>query len=209
VKVEAFYDAIWPNSSEENRQYMLRSTISAVRRLLIAAGIWDDGNGVIKTDDGYRLDFGQIDIDYTFDVESFTTSISAARRATSAAQKEGFYREAISYYTGDYLTAVRDDEWLVFQRGRLQDMAIEAMMFIAERYAEDHRYPASSELCEKVLVIDVTYETAYELLIRNCLKRHLYTEAREVFQRCKKAFRAELDSRPPQQVEALVAEMTV
>lgn len=217
VLTDDFFERLFPTSSHENRSQMLRNLTSALRRTFIEKGFFDaESSFLTKGDTGYRLNLGTHGIDYFCDAEAFEQLIAEARRAHSAAKSGGVdispdsnadaaqhYRAALDLYKGVYLPDARFEAWAEFKRNALQEAQVEALVFLAETHFATGNFIEAAALCEQAIAFSPTLAPAYELLIRSYLARHLDAEARHVYQRCREAFRKELNTYPPARIEKL------
>jgi DNA-binding SARP family transcriptional activator len=205
VLFETVGEHLWPDSERANQDIMMRSTVSAIRRLLLDTGLCDTETDVLlRTEIGYRLDFGIPVLNYIYDAERAEDALTQARTGSTPAKAAAHYQTVIDLYGGAFLDDARYEPWAAYRRVRLEDGYVEALLFIATRHADAKRYAAAVELCEKVIALRPVHVPAYELLIRAYQDRHLFAEALNAFRRCKESFRVEQNTYPPVSLERRV-----
>ncbi|NTW49062.1 MAG: hypothetical protein HGB19_04880 [Chlorobiales bacterium] len=210
VSPDELFEHVWPNSSSKYHIHMLRNAISRIRKTFVAAGLIEREKELIsKTEAGYSLNFGVHGIDYFFDIEEFDYQIHQAHRAYESdlpKKAASHYQKAISLYKGDFLVDDRFEAWVANRQESLKDTYLEALLFLANYSFIHKRTGEVIAFCEQLLKLNPISEEAYELLIKIHLNRGIYSEARKVFERCRKAFRKELNTFAPLRIERLLAD---
>lgn len=210
VSTDELFEYVWPNSSSKYHIHMLRNAISRIRKTFITAGLIDREKELIsKTESGYILNLGVHGIDYFYDVEEFDYQIHQAQRAYESdlpKKAADHYQKAISIYKGDFLVDDRYEAWVANRQESLKDTYLEALLFLAKFSFSNKRDGEVINVCEQLLKLNPISEEAYEMIIKVHLNRGIYSEARKTFDRCKKAFRKELNTFPPLRIERLVSD---
>ncbi len=207
---DTLIEYIWPKSYSRYHQKMLQNAISGIRKTFYKHQLLEPNQSFLtKHDEGYKLNLGTHGVNYVHDMEEFETLLNQASLAEqkglnkSAAEK---YEHALELYRGDLLYNDRYEVWAAYYQETLKDHYIQALLFLAEYYYEAQITPKAEALCQKILSVDPISETAYELLIKSCKRRNLFSKAQKIFKSCKKAFRKELNTFPPLHIERLIKE---
>ncbi len=210
VLPDTLIEYIWPKSYSRHHHKMLQNAVSGIRKTFYKYQLLEPNQSFLtKHDEGYKLNLGKHGVNYVHDMEEFKTLLNQARLSEqkglnkTAAEK---YENAIALYRGDLLYNDRYEVWAAYYQETLKDQYVQALLFLAEYYYEAQITSKAEALCQKILAVDPISETAYELLIKSCKRRNLFSKAQKIFKSCKKAFRKELNTFPPLHIERLIKE---
>jgi DNA-binding SARP family transcriptional activator len=154
----------WPDQPHQTARANLCSTLRYVR-LALRSPQEPDG-AVVYSSGMYRF---QPRGGYILDVEQFQSWMARAREASDHAQTVGFYRSAVSLYSGDFLEGFAYD-WVAPTRERLRRHYLEARLALASDCFQQDKYHECLEHCCHILGCDTASEAAHQLLIRTYLK---------------------------------------
>jgi DNA-binding SARP family transcriptional activator len=121
---------------------------------------------------------------FTLDVWEFETAV-----------KKGDLEPAIALYRGELLPNC-EDEWVLSERERLQQVYVRALEQLIERFKEQQDYRLALNYAQQLLRLDALNESTYCLLMR---LHHLSGDranALQVYHRCMTALREELGIDP-------------
>jgi ATP/maltotriose-dependent transcriptional regulator MalT/two-component SAPR family response regulator len=201
VSVSELTEQFWPDTAFEKASRFLYSTISAIRQLLNAGTEGESKKKfIIKHANAYELNFGEPEVDYTFDVELFESHIKEASRTQSALH----YEEAVKLYKAPLLKTDIDQDWAAFRRSSLQSAYLEALLFLAQHCFRHKAFGDSIRFAKAAIAEDNICESAYEFLIRSLLASRETVESRRVLAQCRRTFRKELGTGIPERLSDLL-----
>lgn len=128
---------------------------------------------------------------FTLDVMAFETAVKAAEHDAIQSQLE----QAIELYRGDLLPSC-EDEWIIPERDRLQQLYVRALEQLIERFKEQQNYRLALNHAQQLLRFDPLNESTYCTLMR---LHHLSGDranAIQVYHRCMTVLREELGVDP-------------
>ena len=187
----------WPESSAGQLKMQFKNTIYRIRHAL--------GQEVLQFD-GDRYWFNS-DLDYEYDVETFTAKVSAGQTEQSRSERIVAYHEAIDLYQGHYLPEI-DGSWVSPERERLGRMYEEAILELAHLHLEGGEYLETLEYCQRVLAEDPCLEEAHRLMMRAYAARGNQAEVTRQYDRCRKALLEEVGAQPSSQTVSLYVKLT-
>jgi TolB-like protein/Flp pilus assembly protein TadD len=118
--------------------------------------------------------------------------------------KAGRFEEAVALYRGPLLDehGVRDDafeEWLGVERGRLHDLAVDAL----DRLAASQSGDVAMKTAQRLLQLDPAREETHRLLMRLYMAAGQRAQALRQYQQCCDALQRELQAQPDIETERL------
>lgn len=153
VTREQVGSVLWPETNEPARlRLRFKNEIYRLRRAM-------GQETIVYEDEYYQLNPA---IDREYDVESFEAYLTRARSAATPAEQISFYRQAIALVNGDYLEDI-DALWVTPERERLRQASIAARLALAGMYLKEGQYADGLQVCQRILELDPTEETAYRL----------------------------------------------
>jgi two-component SAPR family response regulator len=187
----------WPDSSPSQVKLKFKNGIYRLRQALAQ-------DAVLFSDERYHFNR---ELDYEYDVETFLAKLGQAQTATDATERATAYQAMLLLYKGPYLPGVEAD-WAWWERERLRQAYLEAMLKLAESYLETKEYRVALDYCQRVLSEDQCLEEAHRLAMRAHAAMGNRAAVVRQFDRCQHVLREEVNAPPsPQTVglyEALV-----
>lgn len=170
----------WPDASEAQAYTNLRNLFYKLRQAL------PDADHFVQSET-HTVQW-QEDAPYTFDVADFEAALAQAESREALEQ-------ATRLYTGDLLPSCYDD-WIVGERERLRQLALDGLTRLVELLESERDYRAAIGSAEGLLSLDPVNETTYRSLMRLHAADGDRAGALGVFQRCVETLRVELDVEP-------------
>lgn len=151
--------AFWPDASPDSLRVSLRATLYQLRRAL-GERDW------IQYEDGYYK-FNS-SMNYWYDVEAFERNIEAAEKDVTYAKSVAIERleEARSYYRGEFLSGLANDEWGVFRREELHNKYLKAMGLLGALLVDSQAYDYAIDIYRALLSMDNLLEDTHKELMR-------------------------------------------
>ena len=174
---------LWSDRGEEQARASLRQALAELRRAL------GEPSPLRAEHDTVSLDPAMITLD-AVEFERLT--------------KAGRFEEAAALYRGPLLDehGVRDDafeEWLEVERGRLHDLAVDAL----ERLAASQSGDVAMKTAQRLLQLDPAREETHRLLMRLYMAAGRRAQALRQYQQCCDALQRELQAQPDIETERL------
>ncbi len=182
----------WPECSAGQLRVRFKKTIYRLRR---AAG----QEVVVFEQDRYRINR---ELDYAYDVETFTIKLAQARQETDPDRRAKAMQAALEVYKGAYLPCV-DWEWVLPERERLWQAFASAALELARYYLENKDYDGVMHYCNRVLGEDRYNEEAYRLAMRVCAALGDQAGILRQYETCKRLLWEDLGVSPSTQTTQL------
>ncbi len=193
VSKEQVASVLWPDTLDPARlRLRFKNEIYRLRRAV--------GQDAIQYDDEYY----QLDpaIDHEYDVESFEAYLSKAQAAPAAGEKITYYKKAIALVIGDYLEDI-DALWVTPERERLRHASLAAQLTLAELYLKEGQYADGLQVCQRILSLDPTEETAYRLKMQMHGRLGDRAALIRTYQTCEEKMRDTFGQAPSQETQAV------
>jgi DNA-binding SARP family transcriptional activator len=191
----------WPESTEGQARTNLRQLLHHLR------GALPDPDDVLAVDH-LTVRF-KPDVRIDTDVDRFLALIARADRAAAggdqAAQIDALER-AVAEYRGDLLPGCHD-EWLLAERGRLQELYRGALQKLAELLEEAQQLDRGIGYGRKLLDLDPLDERSCRGLVRMLVARGDRTSAQRIYHRLVDDLDRELGVAPSAETQALFARL--
>lgn len=187
---------LWADSSESHARQSLRQSLAGLRRILPAdAGlaIHARGDELVLADDVMGDD------------------VSEFLRLLRAPTLESL-RDAAALYTGDLLEgfdarAAEFDDWLMQERSRLREIALDAMSRLLDRYSDAGQREPAIRLGIQLTGFDPLRERTHRDLMRLYASQGHHGAALKQYRICREILRRELGVDPEPATDALYQEV--
>ncbi len=186
-------DLLWTASAPDQARHSLRQTLWVLNS---QAG----GNLIFTKDGGLWLDHDSI----VSDAAEFIVLANTADRETlsrCAALYRGCLLENLSSVSPGF------DEWLLSERARLSDLAIQALRRLADAEAAARDFDAAVTAAARLVALDELREDGHRLLIQLLAAAGRRGEALRQFKVCSGILRRELDVAPDPDTLALLRQI--
>ena len=183
---------LWGDRGEDQARDSLRHTLVDLRKVLPA--------GLIAEGRTLALDPAAVDVD----VVAFT------HQATVGTPEA--LDQAAALYRGDFLDGfvLREpafEEWLVTERTRLRELAVDVFVRLLTQQRAAGRTAEAIQTAVRLLGLDPTQETAHRLLMRLYVEQGRRGAALRQYQTCVAVVRRELGAAPEPETRALYLEL--
>jgi DNA-binding SARP family transcriptional activator len=183
---------LWGDRGEDQARDSLRHTLVDLRKVLPA--------GLIAEGRTLALDPAAVDVD----VVAFTQQAAAGTPESLG--------HAAALYRGDFLDGfvLREpafEEWLVTERARLREQAIDVFVRLLTQQRAAGRAAEAIQTAVRLLGLDPTQETAHRLLMRLYVQQGRRGAALRQYQTCVAVVRRELGAAPEPETRALYLEL--
>ncbi len=178
---------LWPESSDAQARANLRKELSHLRHALP------------NPDEYLRVDTKTLqwlsDANFILDVAEFEAAVKAAELATAWRIIRVELEKAIALYRGDLLPD-DDDEWLLAERERLQQLYLRTLTQLVNLLEEQHDYQTALTYAQQMLRVDALNEATYGTLMRLYGLNGDRARALQVYHQCMTVLRQELGVDP-------------
>jgi len=182
---EEIGEIFWPDSTPSELKLRFKNTIYRLRH---AAG----KDAVLFEDELYLFNRG---MDYEADYENFNQHLAAARRAVKINERIKYLTSAVKLYKG-YLLPELSDHWVTAERERYHQMAMDAMMQLAELQLQQGELDQVITTSQLLLNFDPTYEPMVCLVMRAQSAKGNTSGVVQAYDALKQILREELDAKP-------------
>ena len=178
-------DLLWPEDTLESGRNGLRIALSSLRKLLEPPG----------TPFGAILDANRNSV--TLNATAFSTDVEEFQRATHSESRQ---EEAFRLYGGEYLPGF-DDEWILAERQRLEELYLAVLLRLAEGALAAGDARGSVEMAKRAIQVDPYEEQSYRIAVAAYEKAGRNDSARQMEEAMNARFSRDtaplLPGRPP------------
>lgn len=178
---------LWSESTDDQARANLRKELSRLRCVLPNPDecLWVDAKTLQWLPNG----------NYTLDVAEFQAAVKAAEQATDKSAIRAKLEQAIELYRGDLLPD-QEDEWVLPERERLQQMHFKALERLVNVSEEQQDYQTALTYAQQMLRVDALNEGVYGALMRLHGLNGDRAKALQVYHQCMTVLREELGVDP-------------
>jgi DNA-binding SARP family transcriptional activator len=193
---ETLATLLWGDSPDERARHSLRQALVALRRALGGAPI----PLLVEADETVALDGRAADVD----VVAFERAVAAATPASLEA--------AAALYRGDLLEGIDVqasgfEEWLLSERERLRELAVEALAKLLAHQVQTAPAETAIGTALRLLVLEPAQEAVHRTLMRLYARQERRAAALQQYQVCVTALQQELGIEPEEKTRALYREL--
>lgn len=201
VPAERLIEWLWPDSNPTASATTLRSTIHALRRVLEPERApRTPARYVVTRSPGYAF---TPDEDVRVDVYMFEDLLDQAAQVSHPGYKRQLLEQALALYRGDLLEEDPYAEWVLAERERLRERYLDALLALAELYAQADELERAIAACRRALARDEYREAAYRALMRYQVMAGDVAAALNTYERCRRILAEEFGAAPAPQTQAL------
>jgi DNA-binding SARP family transcriptional activator/predicted ATPase len=186
---------LWGDRPETRAKASLRKSLSSLRKLC------EDALIITRQTVAFNRDS-----DYWLDVEAFESALAEDDPASQELQP---LREAMGLYRGEFLEgfSVRQalvfEEWVLAERERLRQLAIEALHRLSEACAARGEHAAGIEYTNRLLALEPWQEEAHRQLMILLARSGQQSAALAQYETCRRILAEELGVEPLPETQAL------
>jgi DNA-binding SARP family transcriptional activator len=199
---EVLIEALWPDLEYTAALHNLNTTVYHLRKSLEPTLQHGSDSRYIRYDGNcYCLDVGP---SLWLDVVAFETGIAQARREPDPEQAINFYRNALSWYQGDFLADLgAATAWCSRERERLRDLYLDALEEVGRLHEQRQEYRQANEIYWKALSADPCRESACQRLMRLAALRQDRSAVVALYHDLLAALDREVGARPTQETVSI------
>lgn len=200
---EKLSSIFWDSAASDTARYNLRYTLWSLRKIFNAEKNQPE---VILTDKDSCYINPELEI--TTDVQDMENLLSSLQHDSSV-EPIRLLEKIKKIYKGDFLEgfyinkSVEFNDWVFFERERLQRIYFEALNYMSKLYIKSGDYRRSIEILNEMLRINPLQEDLYEGLIKNYMELGDRNSALSQYRRCCNILREELNISPNENIISL------
>lgn len=175
----------WPDSTPAELKLRFKNTIYRLRH---AAG----KDAVLFEDEIYMFNHG---MDYEADCENFVQGLAAARRLTNLQDQIKYLSSAAKIYKGPFMPDL-SEQWVITQRERFHQMALDAMIQLAELQLQQGDLDGVQDTAQSLLKFEPAHEPMVCLAMRAQAAGGNIAAVMQSFEQLRIALHEELDATP-------------
>ncbi len=158
---ESLMDQLWVSETYNDPRSTLRRQMHRLRQSLSEDDA-EETDYTIRFTNGYYKWNDHIDIQIDIDVfENLIKQGDSYSQATPQKALE-YYREALSYYNGDYLPDCYDQHWVFSIRNHYRRLYLKTVLSAIEIMKTDQLYDEIVTICQNAIQIDI-YEESFHI----------------------------------------------
>lgn len=187
----------WPDSTPAELKLRFKNTIYRLRHAA--------GRDVVKFEgEIYSFNRG---LDYEADCENFVQGLAGARRQANINEKVKLLAAVVNIYKGPFLPDL-SDQWVINDRERFHQLAIAAMIELAELQLEMGELDGVMQTAQIMFDFEPTYEPMVCLAMRAQAAAGKIAAVIQLFDQLKFVLQEELDAAPSPQTRQLFEQLT-
>jgi len=184
---------LWPGVPHPRARHNLRQLLVVVRQALLAESLEETGDGV------------------TFDTAAVEIDAAEFERLVKIGDIDAL-AQAATLYHGDLLAGLGRqseafEEWLLPERERLRELAVEAFTRLLARQIDASAVGAAIQTATRLLALDSTHEAAHRALMRLHVQQGRRAAALRQYQTCVSILQRELGAEPEAATRELYQEI--
>lgn len=187
----------WPDSTPAELKLRFKNTIYRLRHAA--------GRDVVKFEgEIYTFNRG---LDYEADCENFVQGLANVRRQGNSNEKVKLLAAVVNIYKGPFLPDL-SDQWVFNDRERFHQLAIDAMIQLAELQLQIGELDGVMDSAQLLLNFEPTYEPMVCLAMRAQAAAGKIAAVIQLFDQLKFVLQEELDAAPSPQTRQLYENLT-
>ena len=185
---------LWPNKNKESAYRSFYVALNNLNKVLEPNRKSRKETYFISKRDKY---YGLIkDFVYHYDVKLFEKFIEQGEKSNEERIKAKFYQEAVSIYSNDFLVDDLEQDWIIDERERLEQLYLEIVEYLMKYRYEMEDYQQVIKLADQILNKNRYIEPAYLYKIMSYDQLGKRAIAITVYESCEKILNQELDINP-------------
>ncbi len=207
VSEELISDCLWPDAPGDAAHSSFTTALSRLRRLLGIEKAITVQEGKISLNPRYCwVDVSAFERIHVFLDKTFEQENAAFHDRDSRAFR--LAENALSLYRGHFLPADEGESWSISRRERLRARFSRLVSLVGDHFENTRQWKIASEYYRRGLDIDDASEEFYQRLMICNRELGLYSNAVEVYKRCKKLLATKLGIEPSPKTEAIYRNLT-
>ncbi len=202
VPFDTLIDVLWEDAGARDLLPSLWNAASVIRKILQPElPAQTQSQYLLVQDNCYMLNLGEICF---IDFVEFQSLIASADSIDDHQRKIPYFEKAIALYQGDFLKEDQLAEWTTFEREKMKEQYLQALMFVAKDCAERKQRSKATEYIRLALEADRVYEEAYTLLFTLYSPDKDKIEAQKWAKFCIDSYQKEYAAEPPAVLKKLM-----
>ena len=173
---ETILDKLCPELCSNHPANLLHVQVHRLRKLL-EEPINSDSNSFIRSNNGCYS--WNPDCQCHIDIDTFVFHSKEAQRLQETLPHEAIrsYRQALSYYHGDFLPENSEEEWVIPHRVYYRHLFIEDVIQLCQLLLDQGNHQQATQVCEQAIILEPFEETFHLILMESLLFNRRVTEA--------------------------------
>ncbi|MFN8360510.1 MAG: tetratricopeptide repeat protein [Candidatus Kapaibacterium sp.] len=195
VPFDTLIDVLWEDAGARDLLPSLWNAASVIRKILQPELLAQTQSQYLLVQDNcYTLNLGEICF---IDFVEFQSLIASADSVDELQRKIPYFEKAIALYQGDFLKEDQLAEWTTFEREKMKEQYLQALMFVAEDCRTRHQRAKATEYLRLALEADRVYEEAYRRLFSLYVPDNDRAEVQKWAKFCIDSYQKEYGEAPP------------
>ena len=192
---EYITDSLWPDQEYGSANDTVKNLIYRLRKQLTSNEQSENGSVIIYDQGCYCWNAAY---PYWLDIEEFERLCSEARGITGTNPERAteLFREALTYYRGDYLSENTGSDWLLPLRRYYHQKYVENLVLLLQTLKKLERYDQIMEECKKAILIEQFDEDIHLYYIEALINKEKIGQARDHYEYISSLFYRELGTKP-------------
>jgi DNA-binding SARP family transcriptional activator len=203
IPKDVLIEHIWPETDPRSGENKLKVTLLRLRKSLEPVIDKDFDSSYIHLHDNLlSCDPELVQVDMSLFLSLLKKGEEKEKLGDPKAALS-LYTEAIDLYQGDFLPDEHYDPWIDVKREELKGKYIEFLIRMAKLYEKQGASARAIACHKKAIQADSLLEESYQCLMTLYANVGMHNDALRVYESCKKALQAELESSPAPMTTAL------
>ncbi|WP_249871730.1 BTAD domain-containing putative transcriptional regulator [Oceanobacillus saliphilus] len=194
LQKEEIFQFLWPDQDEANVNKSFKVALNALLKVLEPhRKAREESFFITREGSGYGLN---PDSGYQLDSIMFEDLITAGLGEVEPKRAMELLEKGLKLYQGDYMSDLRFTTWCSTERERLQQLFLRGAEKMAQVAVRLLKFNVCMGWCEKILLIDRTWEEAYRLMMYSYYQNNNRPQAMKWYEKCYEALDTELGVEP-------------
>ena len=197
---EVLAHKFWSNSDSKSARYNLRHALWHIKKVFAGTSPINSSQAICR--------FSQ-----KVSIESDCERLEACHQNKELLETEAI-EEVQALYRGHFASnttlnhASEVNDWILYMNSYTERLFFEITEYLARRYREAESFSRAIALYEKLLLINPYHEALYLGIMESYIDGNHPAKAIEVYERCQRILRNELNSDPQQELKTLYFNLT-
>jgi DNA-binding SARP family transcriptional activator len=194
IPKDVLMDVFWPHADANAARNNLNVAVHGLRRFLRMAD--KDIDHILFLDDCYLLN---PQLSLWVDLDEFNAKVALARNFHRDGDEKSLLRaleDADAVYRGALFEDDLYDEWTLEPRRNLQDMHVEVLEQLRDRYFAAGDFAGSARVARQILAVEPAHENTHRVLMVCYYRQGQHHLALRQYHDCEEALHSQLDAPP-------------
>lgn len=194
------WDIIWGDDDNTNPASALKTLSHRARILLDDLGD-DTGKQILVCKKGEY--YFNTELSYTLDIDVFEQTLNQAKQSKYPAEKRELLTQAVSLYSGDFLTKFSTESWIIPIATYYHNLYLDAVETLLLLLEADNAYDEAITICVKANTIEPCDERLHMHLMKNLICANREEEAIRVYKEFSEMLSSTFGVKPSDEVRQL------